>query len=125
VKLGSPFSVKVRGVSFTAGYPDNLYALESEVDRAGVAGEPLVAVLIRNPDNEYDGNAIEVHVPSLGDEWGMIGHMMAPLAARLAPELDAGERWQAEVEAVLVNPDHPDRPGISIKCTRVGEEEQA
>ena len=122
--LGSPFTVKCVGVTFTPGYPDNLDALDGAAQEAHHLDEPLPVVLVRNPDNEYDSNAVEIHVPSLGSEWGMIGHMMAPLAARLAPEMDAGVRWQAEVESVLVNPDHPDRPGISIKCTRVGEEEQ-
>lgn len=116
------FTAKIVGVSFVPAYPDNLWALDRTWAEAGELGEPLPVVLVRNPDNEYDANAIEVHVPALGDEWGMIGHLTRPIAARLAPEMDAGERWAAQVEAVLINPEFLDRPGISITCARVGEE---
>jgi hypothetical protein len=116
-RIGSPFSAKVVGVSFVEHYPSNLYALDMEAATTARLGERLAAVLVRNPANEYDPNAIEVHVPALGDI-GMIGHLTRPVAARLAPELDAGVRWLAEVDEVLVDPDHPDRPGISINCKR-------
>jgi hypothetical protein len=39
----------------------------------------------------------------------------------MAPEIDAGTTWQAQVESVLVHPDHPDNPGISIRCARQEE----
>jgi hypothetical protein len=116
-KMVSPFSAKVVGVSFVPGYPDNLLDLELADSKAQIAGEPLAVVLRRNPKNEYDSNAIEVHVPALG-EHGMVGHLTRPIAQRMAPELDAGERWLAEVESVLIDPDHLDRPGISIRCKR-------
>lgn len=124
-RIATPFDVKVVGVSFTAGYPDNLYALdEAWTHRLLDADEPLPVILVRNPENEYDANAIEVHVPSLGEEWGMIGHLTRPIAARMAPEMDAGGRFVAEVVSVLIDPDHPDRPGISIHVDRAPEEEQ-
>ena len=84
-------------------------------------GEPLPAVLIRNPDNEYDPNAVQVHVPSLGDD-GFIGHLTRPIVTRMAPEMDAGVVWSAEVVNVLIDPEWLDRPGISIKCYRVVDE---
>jgi hypothetical protein len=111
------FSCKVVGVSFTDHYPNNLYALDQQAIQAHMKGEPLAVVLRRNPANEYDANAIEVHVPALGDV-GMVGHIERPIAARLAPELDAGGQWSATVEDVLINPDHEDRPGISIRLKR-------
>lgn len=123
-RMPSPFSTKVVGVSFVPSYPDNLLALDQSQQEAQTLGEPLVAVLVRNPANQYDSNAIEVHVPALGSEWAMIGHLTRPIAARLAPGMDAGERWQAMVESVLVHPDNPQNAGISITCARVGEEEQ-
>ena len=116
-KLPSPFTAKVVGVSFVPGYPGNLHRLNEMVNGAHEAPELPTVVLKRNPDNPYDSNAVEVHVPALG-EHGMIGHMERPLAARLAPDMDAGGRWVAGIEAVLIDPDHEDRPGISITCTR-------
>jgi hypothetical protein len=118
-RMPSPFSTKVVGVTFTDGYPDNLRALREVME----GDEPLVAILIRNPDNAHDKNAIQVHVPALGDENGMIGHLTGPIAARMAPEMDDGERWAGEIESVLISPGHEDRPGISIRCARVREEE--
>lgn len=123
VSMPSPFSTKVVGVSFVPAWPDNLYALSRSAVEAEQDGEPLVAVLVRNPDNEHDPNAIQVHVPALGDNWAMIGHLTGPIAARMAPEMDLGGRWKAEVESVLIHEDYPDRPGISIRLARVPDDE--
>lgn len=114
-KMVKQFSAKVVGVSFVPGYPENLHELDAVWGKH--LDEPLTVVLIRNPKNEYDKNAIEVHVPSLGDK-GMIGHLTRPIAQRMAPEMDAGVVWSADVESVLIDPDHLDRPGISITCKR-------
>jgi len=122
-RLGSPFEMKVVGVSFTPGYPDNMHNLAAVQERAEASGEPLTVILVRNPDNDYDANAIEVHVPALGDRWGFIGHLTRPIAARMAPEIDGGTKWDAEVVSVLIDPLHMDRPGISIKCARAPEQE--
>lgn len=118
-KMVSPFSAKVVGVSFVPGYPDNLHVLSAASDEARRLGEPLPALLRRNPKNPYDANAIEVHVPSMGGSTGFIGHLTRPIAARMAPEIDAGTTWIAEVSDVLIDPDHMDRPGISINCKRM------
>lgn len=122
-RMPGAFATKVVGVSFVPAYPDNLFALDRAAVEAEMSGEPLVAVLHRNPENQYDENAIEVHVPALGEEWGFIGHLTRPIAARLAPDLDGGATWCAAVESVLINPDHLDRPGISIQCRRIEEDE--
>jgi hypothetical protein len=129
-RLGSPFTVKVVGMTFTKHYPGNLYALDylykdAARDHGETLVEPIPAVLIRNPDNEYDANAIEVHVPSLGEEMAMIGHIPAGVAERLAPELDGGGTWSAGVEQVLIHPDHPDNPGISLRLERVEDSPHA
>jgi len=114
----SHFDSKVVGVSFAPGYPDNLHSLENLAGRAYIKGEEgLAAVLIRNPDNPFDENAIEVHIPALGD-MGMIGHLPRDLSSKLAPLLDDGMKWSAMIENVYINPDHPDRPGISISVNR-------
>ncbi|HUW00758.1 MAG TPA: HIRAN domain-containing protein [Acidimicrobiales bacterium] len=122
---------KVVGLTFVPGYPDNLYRLQEVAAERYLTGpsasfgdhdapEPLPVVLIRDPDNKYDANAIEVHVPALGRH-GMIGHVPAKdpaIASKLAPLLDKGEVWKAGMTAVLVHPDNPDNPGIEIRCER-------
>lgn len=119
---------KVVGLTFTTGrvrYPDNLHALAAlhekrqlESISGSAPDDPsLPVVLIRNPDNKFDVNAIEVHVPALGRD-GMIGHVPAPLAARLAPRLDAGEVWDAKLERVLIDQSHLDKPGAAVVLTR-------
>lgn len=122
--LGPTFTTKVVGVSFTPQYPANLHALDHEwrEGRNDYGLEPLPAILIRNPDNEHDSNAIQVHVPALG-AGAFVGHLTSPIAARLAPELDAGVPWRADVVDVLIHPSHPDRPGISVRLTRIPQED--
>jgi hypothetical protein len=118
--LAHTWTAKVVGISFVPHYPSNIYALDA-AQRDTHREEPLAVVLIRNPLNEHDENAIEVHVPALGD-LAMVGHLPRALAAKLTPELDAGTPWSAHVDEVLVHFDHPENPGISIHCSRVKEE---
>jgi hypothetical protein len=114
------FATRVVGVTFAPGWPDSLYALEAAALKAelGLAGgaESIPALLRRNPANEIDPNAIEVHVPSIGH---MIGHLPAQLAARIAPRMDSGRCYDAEVLEVLVHPDAPENPGISVRVSPV------
>lgn len=115
--LVSPFSTKVVGVTFIPTYPYNLQALQDEWGE-GHHEEPLTAILVRDPSNTHDPNAVQVHVPALGD-YAMIGHLPRAIAARLAPELDAGGIWDAGVTEVLITPGHEDRPGIAIRLKRI------
>lgn len=120
--MGKTVEFKVVGMTFVSGYPSNLHALdgllterESSVGWDGLGSRTgLPVALIRNPDNEFDANAVEVHVPALGRRRGMVGHVPADLAAKLSPSLDRGDVWEAWLERVLVNPEHPDRPGILV-----------
>lgn len=121
----APFTTKVVGVSFAEGYPDNLLALREICEGLDLERESLPVVLLRNPDNEADPNAIEVHLPVLSayeasERVGKIGHIPASMAARLAPELDAGVQWLSYLFQVLIHSDHMDRPGISIRLQRAG-----
>lgn len=111
--------MKVVGVTFHKGYPQNLLDL-AEIARAriGEEHEGLPAVLVRAKDNAHDPNAIEVHLPALGDE-ALVGHLPAPVAAWLAPMLDEGVTYRAEVACVLVAPGAEERPGIEVVLTRV------
>lgn len=124
-------SFRVVGLTFVDAYPENVLAVGEMVDAAdmkalGWTGEAdasadVPVVLIRNPDNEHDANAVEVHVPSLGRRRSMIGHVPRDLAERLAPSLDRGDVWHATVAAVLVTPEHPDRPGVEVQLERAAQ----
>lgn len=120
-------AVRVVGMSFRPGYPETVLRIadsieSTRVDSVRSAGswddldtlpEGPPVLLVRNPANEFDANAIEVHVPLLGRRQ-FIGHIPKELAARWAPRLDAGWTASASVVAVPVNPDHIDRPGLEI-----------
>ena len=106
-------AIKVVGVTFTPNYPQNLIRLREIAEPAEARGEYLTAILRRNPANPHDANAVEVHVPALGD-LGMVGHVPADQAARLAPRMDAGERFAAAVFWVRIDPSAPANPGLSI-----------
>lgn len=123
--MGKSVEFKVVGLTFVESYPDNLLAADTMIgDRERSAGwaaldadaesAGLPVALIRNPENEFDPNAVEVHLPVLGRRRGMVGHVPADLAAKLAPSLDRGDEWVARLEKVLVNPEHPDRPGALV-----------
>lgn len=112
------FRIQVVGLTWAPTYPDNIYALNEIAKSDDDTMEPLPVILIRNPANEHDPNAIEVHVPSLGDQ-GKIGHVPASVASRLAPCLDNGEVWTSEIFKVAIHPDHPANPGIHILIQRI------
>ncbi|HEV3087266.1 MAG TPA: DEAD/DEAH box helicase [Candidatus Elarobacter sp.] len=96
------FNTKVVGVSFE-GRQDVVAAL-----RPGDALE-----LRRDPENPYDLNAIGVWFGTL-----QLGFIKREIAARIAPNVDGGERYTAEVTAVTGGVG--DRSfGINIYVTRV------
>ena len=111
--MSTEFNIDVVGLTFVAGYPSNLYRLEELMADAEASGEPLALLLVRNPNNEFDSNAIEVHVPALGDA-GMVGHVARQMAAHLARRLDNGEQYTAYPSWVRINPEHEDYPGLTI-----------
>lgn len=119
--------LKVVGVTFVPTYPSNLHQLQALYDWQGssarhVEPEPLSVVLRRNPDNRYDPNAIEVHVPALGTE-GMIGHLSREHAAIIAPMMDAGRHFAAHVHRCKILPSQPQNPGIEIAVTRLPKDQ--
>lgn len=113
--IAPKFQVKAVGVTFMDGYPDFFHRLAPACERAAKENKRLDAFLIREPGNRYDGNAIAVEVPEIG----RIGHVPRSLAERLAPHLDAGEKWRCAITAVLIHPDHLDRPGIDLLIQKV------
>ena len=109
----------VVGLTFVEGYPDNIHRMaqypQASVGLDGKTGEGLSAVVIRNPANPHDANAIEVHVPSIG---GMIGHVPRQIAAELAPLLDGSQQYRVRVWT-RIDPNHPDKPGASVELKPV------
>jgi single-stranded-DNA-specific exonuclease len=97
------FNTKVVGVSF-----------EGRQDVAGglVAGAALE--LRRHADNPFDANAIGVWYGAL-----QLGFLKRPIAARIAPNVDAGERYAAHVTAVTGGGARS--TGINIYVTRERE----
>lgn len=106
--------VPVVGITFAPGYPNNIHHLRRVCDQIelSLGREGPAVVLKRNPSNPHDANAIEVHVPAIGQ---MIGHVGREHAAKWAPKLDAGETPRCWVESVRVKQGHEDRPGIDIR----------
>jgi single-stranded-DNA-specific exonuclease len=97
----SGFNTKVVGVSFE-GRQDVVAAL-----RPGDALE-----LRRDPENPYDTNAIGVWFGTL-----QLGFVKREIAAKIAPNADAGERYSAAVTAVTGGGTRSF--GINIYVTRV------
>lgn len=95
-------SLRVVGVTFAPNYPGHILALDK------LEGD-IQLRLVRNPHNKFDANAVEVRY---GNE--MLGHLSKDVAARIAPKLDNGDSYYAQVDKVLINPDKPDLPGLDI-----------
>ena len=114
------FTTRVVGVTFCDGYPESMGQLDLLARRRLIVGdgemEPIPAVLIRNPENAHDPNAVEVHVPAIGHQ---IGHVAAHTARFLAPLMDDGIIYRAWVTEVLTREDRPDKPGINLRVERV------
>lgn len=96
------FHTKLAGVTFEG--------------RQGVVGRlspgtPLR--LVREPDNAHDPCAVAVHAPS-GEQ---VGFLNRRLAAVLAPEIDRGGAWTAEVTDITG--DDKDSRGVNVLIARV------
>jgi single-stranded-DNA-specific exonuclease len=99
----SGFNTKIVGVSFE-GRQDVVAGLQ--------AGAELT--LRRQPDNAYDPNAIGVWFGAL-----QLGFLKREIAQRVAPNIDAGERYTDEVTAVTGGGTRS--IGVNIYVTRVRE----
>lgn len=104
ITMPATFTAKLVGSTFTERYPHNILELADKPDA------PLA--LVHNPDNEYDSNAVEVRY--LGE---LLGHLPRAAAARVAEQIDTGV-WEAHIVEVLIHPEHPDNPGLTIRCER-------
>lgn len=102
------FLTKVVGVSFAPDYPNNIYAIAKNVVSANAP-----CTLVREPDNEFDSNAIRVDV-----EGNCIGHIPKLISMVLAPKMDNGERWIASVHSIVVSSENVNQPGLKINVWR-------
>lgn len=114
--LPAKLSTKVVGLSFLPNgtYPGILHTLKDVVE----LGRPPLLKLVRDPDNPHDPNAVAVRSAKKDTH---LGHLPAALAARIAPEMDAGTFWLIESYEVLVMPGHEDKPGLSLNLRRMPE----
>ena len=112
--LPAKMSTKVVGLTFlpNGSYPGILHTLAAVVD----GGQTPLLKLVRDPDNQFDPNAVAVRSAKKGTH---LGHLPAALAARIAPEMDAGVFWLIESYEVLVMPGHEDKPGLSLDLRRI------
>jgi hypothetical protein len=81
--MNLPMTIKLAGVSFGD--------CQNNIKQFGCPDTGFY-ILIREPDNPHDPNAIAV---SLGGVWHM-GYVPSGLAAELAPLIDAGKIFEAE-----------------------------
>lgn len=102
------FVFRLTGTTFAEGYPATISRL---VDM--LADGPVPARLHRVAGNEYDPNAVAVICVAAG---GRIGWVPRNIAARIAPNIDEGHAYDAEILEHVEHPDHPHNPGINVRC---------
>jgi single-stranded-DNA-specific exonuclease len=74
--------------------------------------------LVRQPQNAFDPNAVAVHFGRL-----QIGFVKKAIAARIAPNMDAGERYRAEIKHITGGGTRS--VGVNIWVTRERPESEA
>jgi single-stranded-DNA-specific exonuclease len=103
------FHTKLAGVTFE-GRQDVVARLQP--------GSPVR--LVRQPDNEFDPNAVAVFAPD-GEQ---VGYLNRRLASVLAPALDAGAEWDVSVTEVTGGEEAGAR-GVNVLFSRPDSEEDA
>ena len=78
------FNTKIVGVTFE-GRQDLIAGLQPGAELE----------LVRQPQNAFDANAVAVHFGRL-----QLGFVRKEIAARIAPNMDAGERYRAEIKHI-------------------------
>lgn len=101
----------VVGVTFVDDYPTNLHRLAILHTHRR---EDIELHLVRNPNNPYDSNAVEVRYMVY-----MLGHLPKEVAARIAPLLDAGNEITATVFQVRISPENLNNPGLDVMLTGI------
>jgi hypothetical protein len=82
-------------------------------------GEPLI--LEREPENEYDNNAIAAYVVPISDPWGsgiyQVGYLPREMAAELAPLMDQGNKVYCEVSECTGGTNEKRTLGVNISLS--------
>lgn len=99
-------SVPVVGLTFYPSYPDTI--LHNYPDFPD-----QLPKLFREADNEFDENAVAVHV-----EGAKIGHLPREVAETVGPDMDNGVVWSVTSAMVKVHPDKPQQPGVELILIR-------
>lgn len=109
-------TIRVAGVSFRPGYPDNLLNLGN----AYPEGQLIELELKREPTNPYDENAIMVLLKKTGEH---VGYIPKALNLPWVEHLDAGGDVVARVDEVVVSKKGGGRqPGLLINVKRAGSD---
>lgn len=93
------YNIKIAGPSFTQGALDELYPED---------WEHINILLLREPENKYDSNAIKV----LGNGKAM-GYIPKLVAEHLAPQLDSGTEFDVRLIYITAG------EGKKIKTSKV------
>lgn len=80
-------------------------------------GKP--AILVRDPDNKHDPNAVAVYAEGRPGERLQVGHVNRGLARRLAKRLDSGET----ISAWFMRGDPPGRDSEGVPCVVLTDED--
>ena len=106
-RIPTRFTVRLVGVTAEPSYPGNVY-------RAVTQDAPLE--LVREPNNEYDANAVVVR---RADTRERLGYLRANVANVLAPHLDAGEIWVVDEKQIGVKTGSEANPGLTVHLVHV------
>lgn len=98
------FTTKIVGLTFNDDYPNNVFSIA-----AGIATGDDSLDLVREPNNEFDSNAI-----SLFKDGRKLGHVSKKMASFIAPQMDAGIEYHCSIEGIVVSQENPDQPGLKI-----------
>jgi hypothetical protein len=96
---------KIAGISFRPNIPwDQLK-------------EGMVICLAREPDNPHDNNAIAYRL-IFGGKIHHLGYINKDLAKELAPKMDAGERYYAEITELTGGVEGKENRGVNVAIYR-------
>lgn len=98
--MANNFSVKVVGVTYQSGYPQTIHDLNNGDD----------AVLVREPDNPHDSEAIRVTTKTNQ----AIGYIPAQVAKKLNAVFAQGKHYTATFSK-NIDESHQDRPGVTLR----------
>ena len=103
--------VKVVGMTYHHDYPEWVW----DWGGPGLDFPDGDLMLLREPKNMHDPNAVAVTLP---DGETIVGHIPAIIAKTIGPEMDKGIKWNVSRCSVVLHPEHTDRPGVELVLMR-------